>query len=521
MYPLWSLGQCFDSLTTNGQTGVPFILSSSKPGGTISGAHPRGRAPCATGALRPRLRDVGPKKDADVVKGTPAAGHRAPGKEDCPTEEDARLHTALEMIDRIIEGDFDAQLLPMGTADPLLSKLSVLADELRADRARRESDATELAERAALLELATDAVIVRDFASRKILFWNRGAEVLYGWSRVEALGKTLPDLLRVEFPQPLEELEATLTRDGRWEGELVQYARDGTRLIVKSRWGLRRDALGAPVAFLVSNTDATSEIERRHRREALLRAARRFAAEPDPSRLLGALLDEATTIVKGAGGVVYRWDDESGMLSPIRGTLPGVVDTPAARSGERLAGRSVATREVVIVNDYLYEIGRNTAAARAGVRAAIAAPLLHEGRLLGAIAVGATDPSRRFLPVDGENFELLAGMAAATVAQLEQVRLEGVLLAGRTLQHELNNQLSLTVGYAELLAGNPALPPHLLPTANEALHGALSAADTVSRLMGLTSLPEVTWGGGVHATIDLRRAGAQEPRPTDGTEAAG
>jgi PAS domain S-box-containing protein len=36
-----------------------------------------------------------------------------------------------------------------------------------------------------------------------ITFWNRRAEVLYGWRKEEAVGRVSHDLLRTQFPQPI------------------------------------------------------------------------------------------------------------------------------------------------------------------------------------------------------------------------------------------------------------------------------------------------------------------------------
>src|ERR687884_2110289 len=52
---------------------------------------------------------------------------------------------------------------------------------------------------AQLLELAADAILVRDVGTGRIRYWNRGAEQLYGWSRAEALGQVAGRLLQTQF----------------------------------------------------------------------------------------------------------------------------------------------------------------------------------------------------------------------------------------------------------------------------------------------------------------------------------
>jgi PAS domain S-box-containing protein len=127
---------------------------------------------------------------------------------------------------------------------------------------RKETEET-LRRQAELLDLAHDAIFVRDWRSKAIRYWSRGAEVMYGWSPAEALGKVSAGLLATEFPRPLAEIEAQLVRWGRWEGELVQKRRDGSAIVVDSRWALQRDDRGQPVAILQIGSDVT-ERKRAH-----------------------------------------------------------------------------------------------------------------------------------------------------------------------------------------------------------------------------------------------------------------
>jgi len=90
-----------------------------------------------------------------------------------------------------------------------------------------------------------------------ITYWNRGARELYGWTAEDAVGRRTHDLLQTIFPAPLEEMNAELLRSGRWEGDLIHTKRDGTKLIVGSRWALQRNAQGQPAAILETNNDVT------------------------------------------------------------------------------------------------------------------------------------------------------------------------------------------------------------------------------------------------------------------------
>lgn len=85
-------------------------------------------------------------------------------------------------------------------------------------------------------------------------------------------------------------------------------------------------------------------------------------------------------------------------------------------------------------------------------------------------------------------------------------RLEGVLLAAHTLEHELSNKLALTVGYAEMVAQDPELPERLREMALKASQGGTAAAHILDQLLRTTHVEETPWGPRVGTTIDLDRS---------------
>jgi PAS domain S-box-containing protein len=174
-----------------------------------------------------------------------------------------------------------------GLVTPVLYNAAVFRDELgqvagvfaaARDVTRLRQAEKVLLDQAALLDLAHDAIIVRDLADT-VVFWNRGAERTYGWTRSEALGRILHDLLTTHYPQPLEELKAQVIEEGSWEGELGHGCKDGSRIVVASRWALQRDERGQPHGFLEINRDVTDRKLAEEERERALANLTRSNAE--------------------------------------------------------------------------------------------------------------------------------------------------------------------------------------------------------------------------------------------------
>lgn len=136
----------------------------------------------------------------------------------------------------------------------------------------RQQRANErLREQASLLDKAQDAIIVTDL-ERRITYWNKSAERLYGWTAAEANGRVVTEL----FYGAGGADEATIAHDaalnsGEWTGELRPANRQGRPVIVESRFTLVRDAQGRPRSVLSINTDVS---ERRQLEQQFYRAQR-------------------------------------------------------------------------------------------------------------------------------------------------------------------------------------------------------------------------------------------------------
>jgi PAS domain S-box-containing protein len=129
---------------------------------------------------------------------------------------------------------------------------------------RNQTARTTLAEQARILELGHDTVIIRNLDG-VILYWNEGAEQLYGWHRSEALGRRCTDLLLCQYTP--DEVQNALQLRGSWSGELTRTRRDGTRIVLASRWLLQRDPEGRSVGVIESSADVTEQLRADAERE--------------------------------------------------------------------------------------------------------------------------------------------------------------------------------------------------------------------------------------------------------------
>lgn len=167
------------------------------------------------------------------------------------------------------------------------------------DITKRRLSEQKLLEQAALLEIAQDAIIVRDFDDR-ILFWNKSAERIYGYSAEETLGKIKTKLLYADNSSDYEQALKNLFTNGIWKGELRQITKDGREIIVECRWTLVRDDDGKPKSILSVNSDIT---ERKTLEAKFMRAQR---------------LESIGTL---AGGIAH---DLNNVLAPILMAVPAL-----------------------------------------------------------------------------------------------------------------------------------------------------------------------------------------------------
>jgi PAS domain S-box-containing protein len=163
-----------------------------------------------------------------------------------------------------------------------------------------------LRERADLLELATEAIIVRDM-NGILLFWNSGAEALYGWRREEVLGKSIHQVLQTRFPKGISDVENALAQTGKWNGNLTQFTRDGQEVTVACRKALKAGGN----AILEMNRDITAQLKA----EDALRKTERLAAM---GRVAGIIAHEINNPLEAITSTFYLLRDHPSLDEEAR-----------------------------------------------------------------------------------------------------------------------------------------------------------------------------------------------------------
>jgi PAS domain S-box-containing protein len=147
--------------------------------------------------------------------------------------------------------------------------------------------------RADLLDLATEAILVRNFEG-KILFWNTGAEKMYGWTREEALGQDLHELLRTRWSAPQHEVESQLRQTGSWQGNLIQRTKDGEEITISFHKTVNEEK----DAILEVGRDITDQL----RAEEALRETEKLAAM---GRVAGIIAHEINNPLAAITNIFY------------------------------------------------------------------------------------------------------------------------------------------------------------------------------------------------------------------------
>jgi len=382
------------------------------------------------------------------------------------------------------------------------------------DVTERKRAEEALRRQADLLELSHEPIFAWELGG-VVVYWNRGCEELYGFSRGEAVGRVSHELLRTVHPVPFDRFEDALERDGLWVGELEHTTRDGRRVVVESRHMLERsadDRADGRRLVLETNRDVTerkrAEEElrtRQHQQAAVAELGLRALEEEDD---LQGVMDEAVNLLRQALNTDY---------CKVLELLPGGTEL-LLRAGvgwkEGLVGKATMGADLDSQVGYTLLSEEPVIVENLGAEPRFSGPpLLREHGVVSGMSVvirgwvgpfgvlGAHAKERRVFTEDDVNFlQAVANVLAAAVEReqserkLREVRGAERDRLARELHDEALQDLTYALAETQLVQKTPEGP--------ELGHGLQRAAEALKRA-----------GQGLHGAIfDLRLEGADRER---------
>jgi PAS domain S-box-containing protein len=375
---------------------------------------------------------------------------------------------------------------PIAELDGLAREIERAAELLREREYQRDRVETELRKQesflqrqADLLDLANEAIFATEIDGR-IIYWNRGAEQLYGYTRSEALGGVGHDLLATDFPDGRQTFMAHLMERREWTGELKQQTKSGRRIDVESRFRLIDDRAGGSL-MLECNRDVThrKQTARRLSTEHAVTVALAESETPEAAwRKILPVIGEGLGWEVGLLWIVNKprqWIQCVETWHKASGVGAGCEEQAPLGRGADLVGRVWANEKPIWITDIRNATDVSVPAFPGvdNLRSALALPIKMRNEILGVLeffGVAVWEPDDDLLKtveaIGGEIGQFVERMRAeAALRQSEESlrnqaqELEQQLLAsGRlvavgeltaSMAHEFNNPLGIIMGFAQ------------------------------------------------------------------------
>ena len=280
----------------------------------------------------------------------------------------------------------------------------------------------ELLRHAELLDLANDAIVISD-ASGKISYWNRGAERMYGWSREEATGRDVHELLQTGPPEALATVMRTLQEKQHWEGEIRQIRRDGVEIVASTGWTLQGTAPEA--SLLQLSIDVT---ERIRAQEALRQSEERYRR----------FIDEDLT-----GNLIMKPDGSIVTCNPAFARIFGFDSIEEARSANFFSLLHTKKEGVELIA----ELRPNESLERSELEMR---QRDGEGLYVAAKFIGTFDAAGQLTELKGYFFnDTKRKRLEQQLIQAQKMEGLGTLAGG--IAHDFNNILGIILGYTTRL----------------------------------------------------------------------
>jgi PAS domain S-box-containing protein len=225
----------------------------------------------------------------------------------------------------------------------------------------------------------------------RITFWAAGMERLYGYTALEAVGRTAQDLLDTRFTLPLRQIKTALMRDGQWQGELTHRRRDGALIEVTSHCALLRDPDGEATGIIKVNNDISDARRAQREGEATSELLAAIVASSDDA-ILSKTVEGVVTSWNGGAERLFGWTAAEAIGRHIGFIIPPErLAEEEAIIASILAGATIAHYEAVRI-------------AKDGRRVEISASIspIHDkvGHIIGAAKVARDIASQKRMEVE-------------------------------------------------------------------------------------------------------------------------
>ncbi len=275
-----------------------------------------------------------------------------------------------------------------------------------------------------LMTSLPSAFMAVDLADR-VIYWNRAAEELFGWTADEVLGHlppNVPDDARTVRRHWIDRVSA---------GETIEVAtdrlhRDGHRLAVILQIAPLRDADGHRIGTVAECRSAGRSAPTDDPRARQLSRVRRLAdlvqilvRDLELAAVVESIVHVAVDVLDADGGVLSLSEADDQFFRVANVNIPDDLSGHRIVPGEGLHGRVLDVGAPVIVGDYDTWDGAVDAFRGRSFHAGAAVPLVHHHRTIGVLSVHSFEPVRRFDAEEVEVLQLLADYAVVALQNAE------------------------------------------------------------------------------------------------------